>query len=152
MRRLVLDDVADLEPQPLRVPNRTARDLDLAVVQVDPEDATGFGSLAQQTREEPVATPEVDDESLPRNEPLHEGQVGQKGASVHEQARTERRRAIAVDRSVERGARARAGHQGTRQRTASAPSAVLRSGSVRIARSVNRSSTRVSAARRRSST
>src|SRR5205085_1131186 len=142
----------DLEPQPLGVPNRTACHLDLAVVQVDPEDATGFGSLAQQTREESVTTAEVDDEPLPRNEPLDKRQVGEKRASVHEQARTERRRAIAVDGPVERGTRARARHQGTRQRTASLPSAVLRSGSVRIARSVSRSSTRVSAARRRSST
>src|SRR2546428_10797332 len=101
MRRRVLDDVADLEPQPLRVPYRATRHLDLAVVEVDPEDAAGFGRLAQQAGEEPLPPPEVDDESLPRNEPLHQGEVRQKSAAMHENARAERRRAVAVGRAGE---------------------------------------------------
>src|SRR5688572_13039357 len=98
-----------------------------------------------------MAAAEVDDESLPRNEPLDEGQVGEKCAPVHEKTRSERRRAVAVYRPVERRARAPPGHQGTRQRTASLPNAVWSSGSVRIASSLGRSATRLSVARRRSS-
>src|SRR6266705_3941360 len=124
MRRLVPDDVAYLETQPLRVSYGAARDFDLALVEIDPEHTTLFGPFPEQAGEQPVTTPEVHDEPLFRNEALHEGEVRQERTAVNEEPRAERRGPIPVDRSVEGCARASARHQGTRQRTVSLPKAV----------------------------
>src|SRR5207237_7544431 len=59
VRGLILDDVADLEPEPPRVADGGASDLDLALVEVDPEHASLFGGLTQQAWEETVARAEV---------------------------------------------------------------------------------------------
>src|SRR5438270_835740 len=69
MKQWVLDDVADFEPQPLRVPHGATRHLDLALVEVNPEDAAGFGRLPQQAGETPVPAPDVEYASVPRTGP-----------------------------------------------------------------------------------